>query len=319
MAITADHGTARTRLSVLTYNVEGLGWPARTGRAAKLREIGTRLAALREAGAAPDIVLFQEVFSGAAQRAVHRSGYPAMIPGPGRTTRASADAPAAPLPGKPKLKRGELGLHLVGSGLVTASRYPITFTTRRAFGPRACAGIDCLSNKGVVLARVYVPGLPAPLDIYNTHMNSQAASRAPEARRIAAHERQTSAIAAFVGRTRDHAGAAILAGDFNMKHSDSRWEHFSRSLQLKLVHRICATPAGQCDVRMSWDGDEPWKDTQDLQFFQSGRGVTIRPIKVEALFDGGPSGPALSDHDGFLVTYELSWRVTQPSARCAAD
>ena len=35
--------------------------------------------------------------------------------------------------------------------------------------------------------------------------------------------------------------------------------------------------------------------------------VSVRPLRVEAMFDGGESGPELSDHDGFLVTYELSW------------
>ena len=58
---------------------------------------------------------------------------------------------------------------------------------------------------------------------------------------------------------------------------------------------------------MSWDGDAPWMDTQDLQFFADGEQLTVRPVRVESLFDGGASGPRLSDHDGFLVTYELRW------------
>ncbi len=310
IVFSADGRTARAQLSVLTYNIEGLGWPARTGRSDKLREIGVRLAKLRAAGAAPDVILFQEVFSDAAKRAVSRSGYPAISAGPRRTSRAPSDAPVAPLPGKARVKRGELGIHLVGSGLVTASHYPIIFSESRPYGPKACAGIDCLSNKGILLTRIFVPGVPAPIDIYNTHMNSQAASRAPRSRRVAAHERQTRAMAGFIGQTRDPAGAAIVAGDFNMKHSDPRWDHSSRLLQLSLVHQVCSEPAGRCNVQVSWDGDAPWMDTQDLQFFDDGDMVSIRPIKVEAMFDGGPSGPVLSDHDGFLVTYELSWPVT---------
>ena len=61
------------------------------------------------------------------------------------------------------------------------------------------------------------------------------------------------------------------------------------------------------EIQMEHVGDAPWMDTQDLQFFWPGDRVSIRPIRVEAMFDGGPSGPELSDHDGFLVTYELSW------------
>ena len=43
--------------------------------------------------------------------------------------------------------------------------------------------------------------------------------------------------------------------------------------------------------------------------------VKVRPIRVEGMFDGGPSGPVLSDHNGFRVVYEISWpagEVTPP-------
>jgi hypothetical protein len=44
-------------LSVMTYNVEGLPWPVRFGRGSKLKAIGRQLAALREKGLQPDVVL----------------------------------------------------------------------------------------------------------------------------------------------------------------------------------------------------------------------------------------------------------------------
>ena len=56
-------------------------------------------------------------------------------------------------------------------------------------------------------------------------------------------------------------------------------ENFSRYQALNLVHRVCADAASGCDVRMSWDGDEPWMDTQDLQFFWPGDRVSVRPIR----------------------------------------
>jgi hypothetical protein len=62
-----------------------------------------------------------------------------------------------------------------------------------------------------------------------------------------------------------------------------------------------------CDVQLSWDGDEPWMDTQDLQGFESGRQVRVKPVRLEAMFDAPQDGKMLSDHDGYLVTYELSW------------
>lgn len=315
IAATPDGQMAATTLSVLTYNIEGLGWPARTGRAPSLRAIGDRLANLRAAGQAPDIILFQEMFSGAAKRAVAATGYPAIVTGPRRTTRARGVTKET-LPGRSHIKRGEIGLHLTGSGLAIASRYPIVEVDMHAYGRRSCAGIDCLANKGIVLARIVIPGVPTPIDIYDTHMNSRGASRAPAHRNLAAHDRQSLEASAFIDRSHDDAYPLIFGGDFNMRHSESRWENFSRYQSLDLVHRVCANPASDCDVRLSWDGDEPWMDTQDLQFFWPGDRVSIRPIRVEAMFDGGLSGPRLSDHDGFLVTYRLSWPRGQPPQGC---
>lgn len=307
-------GVARTQLSVLTYNVEGLGWPARRARAPRLHEIGAHLAALNAKGRAPDVVMIQEMFSGAAKRAVAASGYPAIASGPRRTTPAFAGLRER-LPGKARAKRGEIGLRLTGGGLAIASVYPIVATEVGAFGRRSCAGIDCLANKGVMLARIAIPGVPVPVALYNTHMNSQRASRAPDTRHAAAHDRQAREASLFIGRTHRDAMPLVFGGDFNMRQSATRWENFSSYQALALVHQVCAAPQSDCDVRLSWDGDAPWMDTQDLQFFDAGDQVSVRPVRVEAMFDGGPQSPKLSDHDGLLVTYELSWPAGAPVAR----
>ena len=306
-------GTVSARLSVLTYNIEGLGWPARSGRSAELREIGARLAAMRRAGTVPDVILFQEAFSDAARRAVDAADYPAMVPGPARTT-GTRPATRKSLPGRAQLARGEIGLKVMGSGLVIASRYPILADAGQAYGRRSCAGFDCLANKGVMGAAIAVPGVPAPVYVYNTHMNARGASGVSPARNLAAHNRQAEEASAFLADTLDPAAPVVFGGDFNMRHSLERWDHFTRYRSLDLVHEVCAEERSDCDVRMSWDGDEPWMDTQDLQFFGTGRDVMIRPIRVEAMFDGGPSGPRLSDHDGFLVTYELRWPAATPAS-----
>ncbi len=304
--VQATGGNSKAMLKVLTYNIEGLGFPARKGREKQLAEIGSRLSSMRAAGTAPDVVMFQEMFSGAAKQAVMATGYPAIAPGPRRTTRAPQST-VDKLPGKAKLKRGEIGLHFAGSGLAIASRFPIVHTENLAYGKQACAGIDCLANKGIMMARIVMPGVPTPIDLYNTHMNSRGASKAPPKRNLAAHDRQAIEASQFIDATHDDNFPVILGGDFNMRHSEPRWENFSRHQSLTLVHRECANPASGCEVRMSWDGDAPWMDTQDLQFFWRGNPVTVRPVRVEAMFDGRPDSPTLSDHDGFLVTYEVSW------------
>ena len=306
-----DGRTRAATLKVLTYNIEGLGFPARRGRGPELAQIGERLSAMHSAGTGPDIVLFQEMFSGPAKKAVASSGYPAIAPGPRRTTRPSGPTPGK-LPGKAKITRGEAGIHFEGSGLAIASRWPIMATDVRAYGSRSCAGLDCLANKGIMLARIFIPGLPTPIDVYDTHMNSRGASKAPAARNLAAHDRQALEASEFIDSTHDDDFPVIFGGDFNMRHSEPRWENFTRYQSLTLVHRVCVDPAYGCEVKMSWDGDEPWMDTQDLQFFFAGNRASIRPVRVEAMFDGSADSPKLSDHDGYMVTYRIEWPAAEP-------
>ncbi|AHE55798.1 hypothetical protein NX02_20785 [Sphingomonas sanxanigenens DSM 19645 = NX02] len=311
-------GRMSTTIDVLTYNIEGLPWPARSGRGAKLKRIGAILDDLRRAGEAPDIVLFQEAFSHAAARAVEHSNYPAIAVGPSRVQRAPVRADTD-LPGKPRLFRGEIGLRLMNSGLAVASRYPIVARIAVPYSRPTCAGIDCLANKGMMMARIAIPGVPVPLQIVNTHMNSQGASRVSPARHLAAHNAETAELGTFMRRHWDQSLPAIFGGDFNMRDAPKRFAPFWDSQRLALVHRFCIDPANRCDVRLSWDGDEPWMDTQDLQFFASGAQVTVRPIRVEAMFDGSETSPMLSDHDGLRVLYRLEWRASAPTmAGCGA-
>lgn len=310
--LSEDGRTASTTLDVLTYNIEGLPWPARSGRSAELRQIGEALRQLREAGDAPDVVLFQEVFSRSAAKGVTGADYPALVAGPARTQR-SPHKIEAELPGRAKPRKGELGLRLLSSGLAIASRYPIEASTSDPFSRGICAGFDCLANKGVLFARIAMPGVPVPIDVFNTHMNAQSASGVKPERHLASHNAQAVELAYFARNTWDRRNPIIFGGDFNMKQAPERYDVFNRLQPLVLVHEHCL-PEGQCDVRVSWDGDAPWLDTQDLQLFASGHDVRVRPLRVEAMFDGSPHSPALSDHDGFRVVYEISWNVGVPSS-----
>lgn len=303
--LSADGRIASTTLEVLTYNLEGI--PRRKGRKAQLREIGERLNALRQSGDGPDVILFQERFRKSAKEAVVAAGYPAMVRGPTRTQGRTL-----PHWGERrghKLRRGEWGLKLAGSGLAIASAYPISTHVAEPYSNRACAGLDCLSNKGALKATLNIPGLPAPLEVFNTHMNAQRASRVGNARYTAAHHAQVRELADFIAAEHEPAHPVILGGDFNMRHSEVRYELFRASQPLQLVHQACQAHDSGCKVDMSWDGDAPWLDTQDLQLFDSGAQVKVRPVRVQTLFDGRPESPRLSDHDGFLVTYELSWPI----------
>lgn len=304
----ADGKTASTEIDILTYNIEGLPWPARSNRGPELEEIGQRLAAFRSAGEGPDIIVFQEVFSKDAARAVQATGYRSITSGPGRRS-AQAPNTEGGLPGRRRALRGEIGLNFTSSGLVMATDYPMISTAYMPFARGSCAGFDCLSNKGVLFAELAIPGVPGRVDIYTTHMNSQGASGVSEERHAPAHARQTAEMAEFA---RTHGSAddpLVAAGDFNMRNSDARYYTFTREVPLDNVHRYCSENPGACEIKQEWPHDDQWRRVQNLQLYTSGDDVTVRPIRVEGMFDGGPSGPVLSDHNGFRVTYEFSWPV----------
>lgn len=317
--VSADGPRASTTFDVLTFNIEGLGWPARGKRAGSLAKINAALKHMIGRGTAPDVIMVQEMFSKAAVNAVRGLGYPNMVSGPSRTQSKSLTG-ADRMPGPYRWKKGELGLHLVGSGLSILSRYPIIETRSEPFGTRRCAGLDCLSNKGMLYARMAIPGVPGTINLFNTHLNSQGSSRVSPRRHARAHRLQVEELSAFTSAVGDPNIPTVLGGDFNMKGFAIRFERFRNVTEpFEIVQEYCTDNPLPCDVRISWDGDEPWMDTQDLQLFERGSAVDVRPVRVEAIFDGSEGSPRLSDHDGFRVTYKVSWSTASAGTVISAS
>jgi endonuclease/exonuclease/phosphatase family metal-dependent hydrolase len=315
----ADGATAFTEVDVLTYNIEGLPFPARNNRGPDLREISRRLAEFRASGEGPDIILFQEVFSKDAARAVTEAGYRSVATGPRTRTRRDPNTEGA-LPGSRNIFRGEIGRTFTSAGLAIATDYPIMGAGYIPYARQSCAGFDCLSNKGILFAEVAIPGVPGLVDVYTTHMQSQGSSRVIVERHAEAHRRQMNELAAYVRSSSPLTDPLLIGGDFNMRNSDVRHYTFDRvtadaaannspTSPVGNVHRYCSENRDTCDVRQDWNEDQ-WFRVQNLHLFQSGNVVKVRPIRVEGMFDGGPSGPVLSDHNGFRVVYELSWPVS---------
>lgn len=315
-----ESGEYFTLISVLSYNVEGLPWPARNSRASRLREIGRQLAEMRAQGTAPDVVLLQEVFTTQAAQIGVIAGYQNRIRGPSRRAdrpRANGDEADPGLAGSRKRLKGEGLGRLFSSGLYMLTDFAVREAGGQAFPRRACAGFDCLANKGLQHARLGIPGVPQAIDLFNTHLNSASASRVSPRRSLLAHQQQIAETIRFLGAARDPDNPLIFGGDFNMRHSDARLERFAQTFPYTLVHRHCARTAGACEVGLSWDGDEPWRDTQDLQGFDDGL-VRVRPVSVEAMFDLPWRGRPLSDHDGLLVVYRLSWPIERAAEPAVA-
>jgi endonuclease/exonuclease/phosphatase family metal-dependent hydrolase len=307
-------GTASTELSVMTYNVAGLPWPIKKGRAAALKDIAHEIETLYEAGRAPDVIVLQEAFTPAAARI--GAVYANRVRGPRASDRSVTDAPpiGEGFVRTRRFAKGEKLGKILSSGLYIFSDYPVAASAMAAFGETSCAGYDCLANKGAMIAVIDIPGAPAPVQILNTHLNSNRKSGVSETRALAAHRQQVDEIGALMARTVNSTWPFIYAGDFNTKRSEARFAHKARTMPGTLVTHHCLQPASGCDVRMNWDGPAPWLDTQDLQGFNSGVRVTVRPIRAEEMLNEPVNGRVLSDHDAYVVTYRLTWKLENLAA-----
>ncbi len=302
--------TRSAELSVLTYNIRGLPWPIAAGRNAALKQIGAELALMRREGRQPDIVLLQEGFRGEISDLVAASGYRYWARGPGRNDRArsfgSEDGRGYrsvryPLAGEGWGKLTSGGLHVL-------SDLPIVDVRSTPY--RYCAGLDCLANKGAMLVRVTLPGAPVEIDVVNTHMNSKRAAKVPIARSLRAHNLQTEQLIDFINDQRDENAPLLVGGDFNVKGAPDRYAFMAPKRPYKVVSEVCETgPA--CQGQAPANDAQPWLKSQDLQAFASAPAVRVQPTKVETVFAGARDRPALSDHDGYLVRYEISWNPAQ--------
>jgi len=302
-ATLAPDGTVQ--ISILTYNVRGLPWPLALGRGQALKAIGRQLAALREAGQQPDVVLIQEGFRDEIRELVEMSGYRFWAQGPSRS-----DKPPGAGPGHhgryPKVRyplAGEGWGKFTGSGLHVLSDLPILEVRSEAF--RACAGFDCLANKGVMLARLALPDGAGEVDIVNSHLNAKGASKTPQSRNLRAHHLQTEQLIAFIRREHPADIPLLVGGDFNVRGAPARYDYHAETRPYVVVSEFCQGPQARCDGQIPDAEPKPWLRSQDLQAFSVGGPVEVRPLKVATVFDAARGERALSDHAGYLVRYQL--------------
>ena len=296
---------ASRELSVLTYNIHGLPWPMAAHRGEALKAIGRELAEMRKAGRQPDIVLIQEGFRGETADLARISGYRYWAKGPTRSERPSEPAPAdGGAYRKARYRtRGEGWGKFTSAGLHVLSDAPILGVSTAAF--HYCAGFDCLANKGVMMTRIAVPGVPGGVDVVNTHLNSRHASKTPDAHSLQAHNLQIDELNAFITDHHDVERPLLVGGDFNVRRAPDRYYHAAANRPYGVVAEYCADTA--CEGQALGAEGRPWLKTQDLQAFASLGPVDVRPIKVETVFASPDNGGKLSDHDGYLVRYRLSW------------
>ncbi|MFZ5705685.1 MAG: endonuclease/exonuclease/phosphatase family protein [Pseudomonadota bacterium] len=295
-----------TPLSVMTYNVEGLPWPARINRRSALLRMANRLQALRAAGRQPHIVLLQEVFSDDAREMARSSGYAFLAFGP---SADSADSRTTSRSENPDRLRGEGVGKLLDSGLVILSDYPIGRVRSIAFAD-ACAGFDCLANKAAMAAEVELPGSNGRVTIVNLHLNARKASGVAVDRANAAYGRQALALGRFL-KALTPARPLIVAGDFNIGRSTERQALIAEALRFRASGPLadalsrCVAAVRPCPGGTMNDAIAANRRGKDRQFLFAGAHSSLAVRAVSVPFGREPDGTMLSDHVGYVGHFDV--------------
>ncbi|GEM_PF-614484 len=293
-------GDLPVEFSVVTYNIQGR--PILDDTKGKFPEIGQRLEEF-------DIIGFQECF-------VHH------------------DYLWEPMEHPVKVFDGKLRnpSKLVGSGLSTASRFPLEenfrmhFTTKGEFQNR-------VASKGIVLTRFDVHG--HTVDVYNTHMEAGRSDEAVKARFI-----QVEELVEFVHDNSPPEHSVIFMGDFNLRplreHHTLAY-HINENIDSKRLgfhymmkelgddFRDASDKIHGVPGPMSLDNiDALWRrkpfgvdgsnynlnEDVDRVIFRPGEGVNLEPLNWEKHIEDfrADSGEFLSDHHPVSVQFRLEER-----------
>lgn len=301
-------------LSVMTYNIHGVPWPVAWGRPADFARIATTLQALRAQGRNPHVVLLQEAFTSEAQAIGRTAGYRYIANGPDEDA-VNAQRPA---PADLRFAAGDSWSHgegigaFVGSGLQILSDFPIASVHGMVFPRFACAGFDCLANKGAMLAQIRLPGQPDPVDIVTTHLNSRRASTVADARSNHAHSLQIACLTGFIRRWHDPRDALIVAGDFNAGQTAERRSdlvgHADRDWSFGAPMNNAYAAAEGLRLPLPADARLSERRARDWEFFAPGRNMAVALRRIEVPFGHAADGAMLSDHVGYTAVFALQRR-----------
>jgi endonuclease/exonuclease/phosphatase family metal-dependent hydrolase len=285
----ANPSTHEIPLHVISYNIKGLPSILTSSEYQNERYalIGEDLSQRLAAGRGADIVLLQEAFSENVRALIRAARYPHLAQGPDERTFVGID-----------------------SGLYILSRHPILKTARRAFGQMNCAKFDCFANKGMQFARIEVPGLPIPLEVFNTHL--QAGREDPPAR-----ARQVKMLIEFFQEHHSPGSPVIFGGDFNLRpgRNAKLFEELSQGLGLKHAGETCLKLGCAKSADEGWQGI--WQNAVDHQFYSDHGAIALEPVHIERTYDKPIQGFKLSDHLAHEVRFRL--KVPAPQKPIAQD
>jgi endonuclease/exonuclease/phosphatase family metal-dependent hydrolase len=279
-AVPAETPLSKQAFHMMSFNIKGLPSFILNSdyKDARYALIGKLLAARAIKGDAPDVVLLQEAFTELTASLIEASGYTNKAEGPG------------------------VGSYLgVNSGLYILSRHPILESDSRAFSAKDCLSWDCMANKGVQFARIAIPGLPVPVEIFNTHLQAGRED-------TVARQAQVKTLLAFYKDKHKPGSPVFFAGDFNFRPGlgQKSFLDFSKGTGFSHAGKYCLDNGCAKSGDIGWHGI--WERAVDHQFYASGEGLEIFPLSVERTYRDLVEGQRLSDHPAHEVKYELRWK-----------
>lgn len=305
LAPLADAAPSSRELSVMSYNVHALPWPFATGRGEALREIGARLAQMRANRNEPNVVLLQEAFTPEAKAIGRAAGYAFILVGPSRTERLTQpeDAAAREYSRGDDMLKGEGDGTIEDSGLMILSDYPVLAVKEAPYPRFACAGYDCLANKGILMVRVAVPGAAQPVTIFDTHMNSRRASGVGSRRSDTAFAWQSEYLRKFVRENAPDGAPAILAGDLNVGRRSYRQAVLSGGGGILAGSTDALRAAVVEQLPKSADANAIVERAKDWMLARSGVATTLTIKGYSVPFGREINGKSLSDHFGYVIRF----------------
>ena len=273
---------SETKITVMNYNIKGLGGLIGGNSKKNLKRIMSEIVNRFQAGTAPDIILFQEVFSDESNKIVKSLNVPELYP-------YRSKGPA------------ENG-HFYNSGLVALSRFPILSNGIIEYKEQ-CSGWDCNSNKGAQILLIKAESWPEPIRVLNTHM--QAENENDNIR-----QQQILILNDFYSLYKSTQLNTIFAGDFNTKPNRPSYEFFKRIFpSLQNVGEYCEKNSN-CQVHRNTDSKLLYVETKDHQFYSCSSTSSIAPIQFVRNFSKEVDNLELSDHKAYQVQYKIDWKTS---------
>jgi endonuclease/exonuclease/phosphatase family metal-dependent hydrolase len=141
-------------------------------------------------------------------------------------------------------------------GLLLLSKHQIVQTNQTIYSKGS--GFDNLTNKGVLHARIQVPGHPTEYDVFLTHtQDAEAAAESPYHLKL-----QLTELANFIGAHRNQDAPTLLMGDLNVNGRDA---NFYNELLTRLNNPENLLPRRVVtyDNKGSFDGKNPSRPVDD--------------------------------------------------------